>query len=70
MINNCFKFPCCRRPAIAGMPLEGYKPISNDEINFLDITNDGLMLGQSPNLRSSTLLDDVFVKAMQIQQSV
>lgn len=61
-----FEFSCRRRPTTKGMPLKGYKPIRGDEINFLDVTNDGLMLGQSPNKRSCNFLDGVFADAMHI----
>lgn len=36
------------RPTINGMPVEGYKPVRRRKINFLDVTNDALIIGQAP----------------------
>lgn len=43
--------------------MKGYEPINGKIINFLDITNDGLVIGESPNKRSSKLLDKVLYEA-------
>lgn len=45
-----------RNPAVDGCPIAGFKPAQGDELNFLDITNDGLVLGRNP---SGDLMDFV-----------
>lgn len=37
-----------RRPAIDGIPVDGYKPVRRRRVSFLDITNDALITGQAP----------------------
>lgn len=37
-----------RRPTVDGWPVRGYQPVRDCKINFLDITNDALILGLSP----------------------
>lgn len=54
-----------RKPTISGSLLADYKPIRENEVNFLDVTNDGLVIGISPNRRSNRFLSKIFAEAMQ-----
>lgn len=39
----------CRKPTYKGDPIDGFNPVHQNEVNFLNITNEGLFLGISPN---------------------
>lgn len=42
-------FFICRKPAVQGNPIKGYKPIQSNKFHFLNITEGGLFLGVSPH---------------------
>lgn len=37
--------------------MKGFEPVNIDKLNFLDITNDGLIIGQSPNGNMKEFID-------------
>lgn len=53
-----------------GEPISGYEPIHGSEMNFLDITNNGLFLGQSPNERSMNLVDELIAEAKSFMKDI
>lgn len=55
-----------RKPSIDGDPIDGFKPILPNEVNFLDVTNGGLFLGKSPNDLIAAFLDRVLAKASKL----
>lgn len=38
-----------------GDPIDSIQPIENGVIHFLDVTNNGLMVGQAPNQKANDL---------------
>lgn len=46
--------------------MDGFIPVKPDEINFLDVTNDGLVVGRSPNGESEQFVDYVVEKATKL----
>lgn len=49
---NVFKI-CFSEPTHNGEPTTGFLPIQNDQVNFLDVTNDGLKMGVNVNQRAN-----------------
>lgn len=45
-LKDCFTF--CSEPTYNDDLIVGHHPVQNNQINFLDITNDGLTLGVNP----------------------
>lgn len=56
----------CRDPAFGGDLIEGYKPVLPNEKNFLDVTNDGLVLGQSPFDATMHFMDYIVAKGVRL----
>lgn len=50
-------------PAFDGDPIDGYIPVKPNEINFLDVTPDGLVLGRSPNGENIIFMDRIVSEA-------
>lgn len=55
-------FVYCRHTA-------GFKPILNNEINFLDVTNDGLKPGKNPNQAANQLWENIEEKLYKYMDS-
>lgn len=49
-------------------PIQGHKPVRPHEINFLDVTNGGLFLGQWPNGINENFTDYIVAKAIQLMR--
>lgn len=52
-----------RKPAVEGNPIKGFKPVQPNKFHFLNITNDGLFLGLSPNDLNMKFVDNFISKA-------
>lgn len=61
MLFVCFKMETktvhwhFSEPSHQNDPVEGFQPIQNDAVHFLDITNEGLIPGLSPNKKANDL---------------
>lgn len=56
----------CRDPAFGGDLIEGYKPVGPNKKHFLDVTNEGLVLGQSPSGASVFFMDYIVAKGIRL----
>lgn len=54
------------KPAVEGNPIKGFKPVSANEINFLNITNEGLIMGKSPYNERIQFIDYVIKEAKRL----
>lgn len=48
-----------RNPAFDGDLIEGYKPVKPNEINFLEVSDNGLSLGKWPNHQSFWFVQNI-----------
>lgn len=55
-----------RNPTINGDPIEEFRPVQVDELNFVDVTIDGLIAGVSPNGNHTQFLDYVVKEAKRL----
>lgn len=46
-------FAYTSEPAHQKHPIDEFPPIQNEKLNFLDIRNDGLKIGQQPNAKAN-----------------
>lgn len=53
-------------PTHDGDPVSNYLPIQDDRINFLDVTNDGLIVGINPNQEANQLWSGIERKVQQM----
>lgn len=51
-----------RDPAYNGIPVQRYNPVTSNEISFLDVTEDSLVFGRSPNGFSKEFMDYIVAK--------
>lgn len=55
-----------RDPGAGGDLIQGYRPVKLSEVNFLDVSRDGLSVGRWPNGYSSVFLDFVIPDVIQL----
>lgn len=42
-------------PVVDGIPVDGFNPVRNDQVNYLDLTNGGVKFGVDPNGEANKL---------------
>lgn len=55
-----------RDPAFKGDPISGYKPVKGDQLNYLNIRNDGLSVGVNPNENKMEFVEKILLEAEQV----
>lgn len=58
-----------RSPTFNGDPIEGFEPVHEKALKFLDVTNDGLALGESPNGNRTLFLENMVQEAMRLVET-
>lgn len=59
----------CSNPAHNGDPVDEFLPIKGDQVNFLDITNDGLKPGVDPNKKANEFWSGIELQIHQINEN-
>lgn len=58
------------KPTHQNDPISGFKPVKNGEVNYLDITNDGLSIGIEPNRKAFDFWENIEQRAVQISEDL
>lgn len=70
-MKKCLKSTVyCSNPMHNGDPTDGFLPIQQDQVYFLDINNNGLKLGVNPNQKSVEFWSLVEKQIHQINQNM
>lgn len=57
-----------REPTHENDLIDGFQPVNDKEINFLDITNDGLKVGVNPRQSAMELWSQLVKQAVQLDE--
>lgn len=57
------------QPTVDEIPIRGFKPIFRNEMNYLNITKDGLFVGKSPNSERTHFYDYFIAKAKRLVEA-
>lgn len=62
--------PIFSKPSHQEKPVNGFQPVQNGEINFLDINNDGLTVGRNPNKEAFEMWASIEKRAHQLSEGL
>lgn len=63
---KCFSKINCSDPTHDGNPVDGFLPIQDDRVHFVDVTNDGLKPGINPNQAANEMWTQIEQQVHQI----
>lgn len=55
-----------RKPAVEGNPIRNFRPVSSDELHFLNITNEGLIMQKNPYTDRMKFIEYVIKEAKRL----
>lgn len=58
-----------RTPSVKGHPVKDFKPFQLNDFNFLNITQDGLIMGKSPNNQRTEFYDYFIAEAKRLVEA-